>query len=70
MQLSPDDLTRLAADLPDEHGADSRAFARRAVISVESEGRVDRARFWFTLCVLIGDIADHGLNPNLPVTIH
>ncbi|HXC55519.1 MAG TPA: hypothetical protein VNU97_09500 [Rhizomicrobium sp.] len=70
MQLSANDLCRLAADLADEHGADAMDVARKAVVSFEAEGAADRARFWFTLCVLLGDIADHGLNPNFPVTIH
>jgi hypothetical protein len=70
MQLGANDLCRLAADLADEHGADAMAYARRAVLSFEAEGAVERARFWFTLCVFLGDIADHGLSPNRPVTIH
>ncbi len=70
MQLSANDLCRLAADLTDEHGPNAMDFARRAVVSFEAEGATDRARFWFTLCVFLTDIADHGLNPNRPVTIH
>ncbi|HEX4303912.1 MAG TPA: hypothetical protein VHZ78_14030 [Rhizomicrobium sp.] len=70
MQLSANDLCRLAADLADEHGADAMDFARRAVVSFEAEGATDRARFWFTLCVFLKDISEHGLSPNRPVTIH
>jgi hypothetical protein len=70
MQLSANDLTRLAADLAEEHGPDAMAFARRAVVAFEADGATDRARFWSTLCVFLGDIAEHRLNPNLPVTIH
>ena len=54
----------------DEHGAAAMAYARRAVVSFEAEGAVDRARFWFTLCVFLTDIGEHGLNPDRPVTIH
>jgi hypothetical protein len=70
MQLSADDLTRLAADLAEEHGADAMAYARRAVVSFEAQGAVDRARFWFTLCVFLADLAEYGLDPDRPVTIH
>lgn len=70
MQLSANDLCRLAAELADEHGAAAMDFARRAVVSFEAEGATDRARFWFTLCVFLGDITEYGLSPNRPVTIH
>lgn len=70
MQLSANDLCRLAAELSEEHGAAAMDYARRAVVSFEAEGAVDRARFWFTLCVFLTDINEHGLNPNRPVTIH
>jgi hypothetical protein len=70
MQLSANDLCRLAADLADEHGTAALDFARRAVLSFEAEGATDRARFWFTLCVFLTDISEYGLSPNRPVTIH
>ncbi len=70
MQLSANDLCRLAADLADEHGPGAMDFARRAVVSFEAEGANDRARFWLTLCIFLNDIAEYGLNPNRPVTIH
>jgi hypothetical protein len=70
MQLSADDLYRLAADLAEEHGAAAMDYARRAVVSFEAEGAVERARFWFTLCVFLDDITEHRLNPIYPVTIH
>ncbi len=68
-QLSANDLCRLAADLCDEHGAQAMDYARRAVVTFEAEGATDRARFWFTLCVFLNDIAEYGLNPDKPVTL-
>ncbi|HUO89542.1 MAG TPA: hypothetical protein VMU08_10235 [Rhizomicrobium sp.] len=70
MQLSADDLYRLAADLKDQHGASAMEVARRAVVTFEAEGSVERARFWFTLCVFLDDINAHRLDPDRPVTIH
>jgi hypothetical protein len=45
-------------------------YARRAVVSFEAEGALDRARFWLTLCVFLDDIVVRGLDPSLQVTIH
>ena len=70
MQLTANDFYRLAADLTDEHGADAMDFARRAVAAFEAEGAVDRARFWFTMCVFLDDLAEHRGNAERPVTIH
>lgn len=70
MQLSADDLCRLAVDLAEEHGACAMDVAQRAVIAFEAEGQVERARFWFTLCVFLGDIAERRLNPLQAVTLH
>ena len=70
MQLTADDLCRLAADLADEHGADARDYAQRAVAAFEAEGAVERARFWFTMCVFLDDIAENRLDPDLRQTIH
>jgi hypothetical protein len=70
MHLSADDLYRLAADLAEEHGASAMDVARRAVVAFEAEGSVERARFWFTLCVFLDDINEHRLDPSFPVTIH
>jgi hypothetical protein len=70
MQLTADDFYRLASDLTDEHGADARAYARRAVAAFEAEGAVDRARFWFTMCVFLDDLAEHRASADRAVTIH
>jgi hypothetical protein len=68
--LSAADLCRLAADLTEEHGVDALDFARRAVVCFEAEGAMDRARFWTTMCVFLSDIAEFGLDPDKPVTLH
>ncbi|MBV9044456.1 MAG: hypothetical protein JO348_05590 [Alphaproteobacteria bacterium] len=69
--LSANDLYRLAADLAEEHGSNSAMeYARQAVVSFEAEGAIDRARFWFTMCVFLDDLAEHRLDPAYPVTIH
>ncbi len=70
MQLTADDLYRLAADLADEHGASAMDVARQAVVSFEAEGEIDRARFWFTICVFLDDLTEHRAAPGVPVTIH
>ena len=70
MQLTADDFYRLAADLTDEHGADAVGYARRAVAAFEAEGAKDRARFWFTMCVFLDDLAEHRATAERPVTIH
>lgn len=70
MQLTANDLRRLAAELVGEHGASAMTVARQALVSFEAEGAVDRARFWFTLCVILGDITEHRLDPDKTVTIH
>lgn len=70
MQLSADDLYRIAADLAEEHGASAMDYARRAVVSFEAEGAMDRARFWLTLCVFLDDIVVRRLDPSLQVTIY
>ncbi len=70
MELNAGDLCRLAADLAAEHGDAARDYARRAVVSFESEGAGDRARFWFMLVVLLDDIALQRLDPNGPIIIH
>jgi hypothetical protein len=69
-QLSANDLCRLAADLSEEHGAQAMTYARRAVVTFEAEGAIDRARFWLTLCVILNDIEEYGLNPDMPVTLN
>jgi len=70
MLLSADDLYRIAADLAEEHGASAMEYARRAVVSFEADGALDRARFWLTVCVFLDDIVERRLDPALQVTIH
>ena len=70
MQLSADDLYRIAADLAEEHGASAMDYARRAVVSFEAEGAMDRARFWLTVCVFLDDIVERRRDPAVQVTIH
>lgn len=64
------DLCELAADLASEHGACAIEFARRAVITLESEGEVERAEFWEALSVLVDDIVSLRLDPDRPIILH
>jgi len=70
MQLNVGDICRLAADLATEHGEAARGYARRAILSFESEGEPDRARFWFMLSVFLDDIMLRRLDPDAAITIH
>jgi hypothetical protein len=70
MQLNAGDMCRLAADLAAEHGYSACEYARRAVVSFESEGESDRAQFWFMLSVLLDDILLQRLDPEAAITIH
>lgn len=70
MLLGADDLYRIAADLAEEHGTDAMDYARRAVVSFEAEGAIDRARFWLTVCVFLDDIVEHRMDPDAHITIH
>ena len=70
MQLNAGDLYRLAADLQAEHGDAARAYARRAIACFQSEGALDRARFWFTLSVFLDDIALHRRDPEGPIVLN
>jgi len=70
MQLNAVDMCRLAADLAAEHGNAARDYAHRAVVSFESEGAADRAKFWFMLAVLLDDIMLQRIDPEEPITIH
>ena len=70
MQLNAGDIYRLAADLATEHGDIARDYARRAVVSFESVGEPDRARFWFMLSVFLEDIMLRRLDPDAAITIH
>ena len=70
MQMNAGDLCRLAADLAAEHGIAARDYARRAVVSFESEGAEDRARFWFMLSIFLDDIILQRLDPAEPIVLH
>jgi hypothetical protein len=70
MQLNAGDICRLAADLATEHGAVARDYARRAIVSFETQGVPDRARFWFMLSVFLDDIMLQRLDPDVAITIH
>jgi len=70
MELNAGDLCRLAADLQAEHGDAARDYARRAVVSFQCEGAIERARFWFTLSVFLDDIALQRLDPESPIVLH
>ncbi|HVE04948.1 MAG TPA: hypothetical protein VNB30_12910 [Rhizomicrobium sp.] len=70
MHLSADDLYRIASDLAEEHGAAAMDYARRAVVSFEAEGAIDRARFWLTVCVFLDDIVERRLDPSRQITLH
>jgi len=70
MQLNAGDMCRLAADLAEEHGFAALDYARRAVVSFESEGEPDRAKFWFMLSVFLDDIMLQRLDPEAAITIH
>lgn len=69
-QLTTGDMYRLAADFAEEHGANARDYAYRAVVSFEAEGEGDRAYFWFLLLVMLGDIAAKRIQPGAAITIH
>ncbi|HWD48840.1 MAG TPA: hypothetical protein VG309_02880 [Rhizomicrobium sp.] len=68
--MRTDDLCQLAADIVAEHGEDSVRYARRATVTLESEGEHDRARFWFAMSVLLDDIVTLRLDPERPLVIH
>jgi hypothetical protein len=70
MLLGADDLYRIAADLAEEHGAMAMDYARRAVVSFEADGAMDRARFWLTVCIFLDDIVERRMDPAIQVTIH
>ncbi len=70
MELNAGDFCRLAADLAAEHGDAARDYARRAVVSFESEGASDRARIWFALSVFLDDIILRGLDPYGTIVLH
>jgi hypothetical protein len=70
MEMSADDLCRLAADLTAEHGVAARDYARRVINLLERDGEPERARFWCTLSVFIDDIALRRLDPDEPIVVH
>jgi len=70
MQISTDDMCRLAADFAEEYGTDALECARRAMIVFQAEGAHERAQFWFAVSVLVRDIAEFRLDPDAPQTIH
>jgi hypothetical protein len=68
--LGPDDLYRLAATLVEEHGPSALDYARRAVIALEADGEVDRARFWLTMCLFLDDLVEYRHDGETAVTLH
>jgi hypothetical protein len=70
MELNAADFCRLAADLTEEHGDAARDYARRAVVSLQAEGSVERARFWLMLGVFLDDIALVRLDPDRTIVLH
>ena len=70
MALATTDLYRLASDLASEHGDAACDYASRAVMTLEAEGRHERAQFWFVMLVLLGDVISHRVDPYGHITIH
>ena len=68
--FSTGDMYRLASDFADDFGDNASDYAYRAVVSFEAEGEGDRAYFWFLLLVMLGDIAEHRIDPAASITIH
>ena len=70
MPISASDLCLLAGEIAAEHGVIARDYARRAVVTLEAEGEIDRAAFWLTLSILLDDIVMRRLDPDRAPTIH
>lgn len=70
MAMSTGDLYRLAGDLAAEHGAAASDYASRAVMTLEAQGSHERARFWFLMLVLLGDINTGRIDPDARISIH
>lgn len=70
MGLATADLYRLASDLAAEHGLAACDYASRAVMTLEAEGKHDRAQFWFVMLVLLGDVISHRVDPASHITVH
>jgi len=68
--LGADDLYRLAATLVEEHGRSALDYARRAVIALEADGEVERARFWLTICLFLDDLVELRHDGWTAVTLH
>lgn len=64
------DLCQLAAELTLEHGSLAVEYARRATWQLECEGAFDRARLWHALAVILGDIAERRIDPDIPIVFH
>jgi len=70
MTMTTPDLYRLASDLAAEHGAKAADYASRAVMTLEAEGSHDRAKFWFLMLILLGDINSGRVDPGGSITLH
>jgi hypothetical protein len=70
MTMSTGDLYRLAGDLAAEHGPAASDYASRAVMTLEAEGNHARAKFWFVIMVMLGDIHTGRVDPEGHITIH
>jgi hypothetical protein len=70
MRITTPDLCRLASDLAAEHGPAARDYASRAVMTLEAEGSHERAKFWFLMLILLGDINSGRLDPEKTITLH
>ena len=70
MTLCTGDLYRLASDLAAEHGPQACDYASRAVMTLEAEGEHERARFWFVMLVLLGDVISRRVDPSAHLTVH
>jgi len=70
MRMTTGDLYRLASDLASEHGAAASDYASRAVMTLEAEGSHERARFWFLMLVMLGDIRTGRIDPDAHITVH
>ncbi len=64
MPISVYDLCRLAGELAGEHGVQARDYARCAYYTLEAEGDLERANFWFLLSVLVDDVVAHRIDPD------
>jgi hypothetical protein len=71
MRMTTCDLYRLASDLAAEHGAAKASdYASRAVMTLEADGSHERAKFWFVMLVMLGDIQTGRVDPDARISIH